>query len=440
MGNKVIVIGGGLAGCEASYQLAKRGYEVDLYEMKPEKMSSAHHAKTLAEIVCSNSFKSKLLTTSSGMLKAELELLGSIILNVANECSVPAGSALAVDRDEFTIKMDEIIHSMPNINVICSEIAEIPLDSDVIIATGPLTSDALANNLEQLLGEKSLSFFDASAPIVSEESLDDDFYFTLDRYGKGESDYINCPLTKDEYDNFVKELTTAKRIELHEFENTDVFDGCMPIEIMASRGLESLRYGPMRPVGLIDPKTGKRPYAVVQLRKENTKGELYNIVGFQTNLTFGEQKRVFSLIPALKNAEFLKYGVMHRNTFICAPKFLCEDFSLKNHRNIFIAGQLSGVEGYMESTMSGLISALGMIAFKKHLQFKPFGDKTMIGALCKYLVSASEKDFQPMNSNFGLLNPLDELVKDKIKRKEAYSLRGINELKNYLLTEGKKWL
>ena len=433
----VTVVGGGLAGCEAAYQLAKAGFEVYLYDMKPTKKSPAHHANTLCEIVCSNSLKSNLLSTASGVLKKELEILDSIVLKTAQACAVPAGSALAVDRELFTQKMDKIIKNNPKIHFFNKEIAEIP-QGDVIIATGPLTSNVLAQTLHAYLGETPLSFYDASAPIVTEESLLPAHYFTTDRYQKGESDYINCPLTKEEYENFVQELTHAQRVQLHAFETADVFEGCMPIEIMADRGTESLRFGPMRPVGLIDPKTNKRPYAVLQLRKEHATGGCYNLVGCQTNLTFPEQKRVFSLIPALKQAEFVKYGVMHRNTFICAPKVLQNDFSLKKNPSIFIAGQLSGVEGYMESTMSGLIAALGMVAHKKNLPWKPISEYTITGALISYITKASQENFQPMNANFGILPALENAQKNKNERKLQYAERAIRAMQQW--REEQTWL
>lgn len=428
--NFVTVIGGGLAGCEAAYQLAKAGFDVHLYDMKPYKKSPAHHANTLCEIVCSNSLKSDLLSTASGVLKAELEILDSIVLKTARQCAVPAGSALAVDRELFTQKMDEIIKNNPKIHFFSEEIAEIP-QGDVVIATGPLTSETFAKNLYTYLGENPLAFYDASAPIVTEESLLPEFYFTTSRYQKGESDYINCPLNKEEYENFVQQLVNAQRVQLHEFETTDVFEGCMPIEVMAQRGPESLRFGPMRPVGLIDPATGKRPYAVLQLRKEHATGGCYNLVGCQTNLTFPEQKRVFSLIPALKNAEFVKFGVMHRNTFVCAPKLLQSNFSLRKNAQISIAGQLSGVEGYMESTMSGLIAALGVIARKKNLQWQPISAYTITGALISYITNPSHENFQPMNANFGILPELENAQKNKNERKLQYAQRAITAMQQW---------
>lgn len=423
---KVRVIGGGLAGSEASYQLAKRGYEVELYEMKPHKFSPAHHNDNLAEVVCSNSFKSSLLSTASGALKAELNILDCLLLKVAESCSVPAGSALAVDRELFSKAVTERLSEFDNIKIIREEVTDIDTSIPTIIATGPLTSDSMSQKIAGLLGEEGLYFFDASAPIVDAGTINMEKTFTTSRYQKGESDYINCPMDKDTYYSFIEELTNAQRVELHDFEGTEVFEGCMPVEVMASRGKDTLRYGPLRPVGLLD-NDGKRPFAVVQLRRENLEGALYNLVGFQTNLTYPEQKRVFSMIPALANAEFVKYGVMHRNTYINAPKHLNCDFSLKKHDNIFFAGQISGVEGYVESIMSGLIAGISMARKLEGKEKIHFNNLTITGALCNY-ISTENVDFQPMNANFGILTPLDELVKDKQKRKEAYSKRAIEEM------------
>ena len=421
---EAIVIGGGLAGCEACYQLAKRGIFVVLYEMKPVKFSPAHKSKALAEVVCSNSFKSAEKGSASGILKAEMENLDSLILKVAKKTSVPAGGALAVDRDAFSNMVTKEIEALKNVKIVREEATSFNLEN-TIIATGPLSSDAISAKIKELLGEDNLHFYDASAPIVDGASIDYSKSFSGARYNKGESDYLNLPLNKEEYETFVSELVSAKRVELHDFEKSEIFEGCMPIEVMAQRGKDSLRFGPMRPVGLTD-ENGKRPYACVQLRKENTDGSLYNLVGFQTNLTFGEQKRVFSLIPALKNAQFIKLGVMHRNSYINAPKYLNEDFSLKNHPLLYIAGQLSGVEGYMESTMSGLIAG---ISLANKLNGKPvleFSAKTMIGAITSYLTTPNV-NFQPMNANLGILSPLEERYKDKQAKKEAYYNRAMGE-------------
>ncbi len=422
----VTIIGGGLAGCEAAYQLSKRGVAVTLYEMKPIKFSPAHHQQTLAEIVCSNSLKSTDLKTASGLLKAEMEHFDSLIIRLAKQCAVPAGGALAVDRDKFSALVDKTIRALKNVTVVTKEVSKFAPEN-TIIATGPLTSDALSQTLSAFLGEDNLHFFDASAPIIDGATIDMAKAFTAARYDKGESDYINCPLNKDEYDAFVDALVLAERAKLHEFEKAEIFEGCMPIEVMAARGKDSLRFGPLRPVGLRD-ESGKRPYAVVQLRKENTEGSLYNLVGFQTNLTFGEQKRVFSLIPALHQAEFIKYGVMHRNSFINAPKFLNKDFSVKGHDTLFIAGQLSGVEGYVESAMSGLVAGISLANKLNGRAPLNLSTKTMIGAITTYLVTPNV-NFQPMNANFGILAPLESDIRDKQQRKLEYSLRAMRELK-----------
>ena len=428
--NRVNVIGLGLAGSEAVYQLAKRGILVDAYEMKPTKFSPAHESENFAEIVCSNSFKSDDLSTASGCLKAEMRELDSLILKCAEKTKVPAGSALAIDRDKFSALVTEEIKNLKNVTIHNEEVTKIDLNVPTIIATGPLTSDALSTEIIKFLGEDNLHFFDASAPIVDGSTINKDKTFTAGRYGKGESDYINCPMNKEEYYTFIDELLSAEKVELHSFEKKEIFDGCMPVEVMASRGRDTLRFGPLRPVGLLD-NDGNRPYAVVQLRKESTENELYNIVGFQTNLKFGEQKRVFSLIPALADAEFVKYGVMHRNSYICAPKYLNSDFSVKGYDNLYIAGQLSGVEGYMESTASGLIAGMALAnkILGKTIAMLP--KTTIIGAVVNYLTTASEKDFQPMNANFGILPPLDEKIKDKALKKLAYSKRAINDIKQY---------
>ena len=426
----VNVIGLGLAGSEAVYQLSKRNILVDAYEMKPTKFSPAHTKDTFAEIVCSNSFKSDLLSTASGCLKAELRELDCFILKCAEKAKVPAGSALAVDRDKFSEIVTNELMKLKGVTIHREEVTKIDLSKPTIIATGPLTSDALSKDLQNILGDENLHFFDASAPIIDGETIDKTKSFTAGRYGKGESDYINLPMNKEEYYRFVEALQTAEKAELHEFEKKEIFDGCMPIEVMASRGVDTLRFGPLRPVGLRDNE-GNKPFAVVQLRRESTEGELYNIVGFQTNLKWGEQKRVFSMIPALTDAEFIKYGVMHRNSYICSPKHLNKDFSLKNNPLVFIAGQLSGVEGYMESTASGLIAGIAM-SYKiqgKTLAILP--KTTIIGAITTYLVSADAENFQPMNANFGILPPLDVIIKDKSLKKQEYSKRAIRDLIQY---------
>lgn len=430
----VNIIGGGLAGCEATYQLSKRGIAVRLYEQKPIKFSPAHSNVNMAEIVCSNSLKSKDLSTASGTLKAELEQLDSLLLKIAQQTSVPAGSALAVDREKFAEAVTNYISKLPNVEIIYQEVESINPNEINIIATGPLTSGKLADSISELLGESdNLYFFDASAPIVSGDSLDYSKIFTAGRYGKGDSDYLNCPLTKEEYYQFITELVNAQKVELKSFENVKVFEGCMPIELMAARGVDTLRFGPLKPVGLVDLE-GRRPFAVVQLRKESNTNNLYNLVGFQTNLLFGEQKRVFSMIPALKNAEFVKYGVMHRNTYLCAPKYLTNNFALKSNSNIYFAGQISGVEGYVESIASGLIAAISVynkITNKEQIEWP---SDTIIGALTNYLSTASTTNFQPMNANFGILPPLENNIKDKKERKLAYAKRAIESIKKIAVT------
>ena len=427
---RVNVIGCGLAGAEATYQLSKRGINVDVFEMKPTKFSPAHSSSNFAEIVCSNSFKSEDLGTASGCLKEEMRAFDSLILKVADKVKVPAGTALAVDREKFSELVTKEIESLENVTIHREEVTKIDLSKPTIIATGPLTSEDLSNEIARLIGSENLHFFDASAPIIDSETLDLSKTFTAGRYGKGESDYINCPMNKDEYYSFIHELVSAERVELHSFEKSEIFEGCMPVEVMASRGEDTLRFGPLRPVGLrLDD--GTKPYAVVQLRKESNTNSLYNIVGFQTNLKFGEQKRVFSMIPALANADFVKYGVMHRNSYICAPKHLNFDFSVKGFENLYIAGQLSGVEGYMESTMSGLIASISLASKLQGKTFEPLPKTTIIGAICSYLTTASSDNFQPMNANFGILPELDEKIKDKSLRKLAYSQRSIDEIKKY---------
>lgn len=436
MKNYINVIGGGLAGCEAAYQIAKKGIKVKLYEMKPEKFSPAHSNDNLAEIVCSNSFKSNLLTNACGLLKEELRKMDSLLIKCADKVSVPAGQALAVDREQFSNLVTEKIKSNPNIQVINKEVKDIEDDTITIIATGPLTSENMSKKILELTGENELYFYDAAAPIVLKDSINFDIAFYGDRYSqekkKDESlenwkkrqnkeakDYINLPMNKEEYEKFCKELINAQIVTLHDFEKREIFEGCMPIEIMAKRGIDTLRYGPLKPVGFDDPRIGKRPYALVQLRQDNAEGTIYNIVGFQTNLKFGEQKRVFSLIPGLENAEFVKYGVMHRNTYINSSKLLDETYKLKGNNNIFFAGQISGVEGYVESISSGLVAGLNAVAlYNKILQRDEeskkiiFPKETVIGALAKYISTPNEK-FQPMNANFGILPELEEQIKDK---------------------------
>ena len=424
----VNVIGAGLAGCEAAYQLAKRGIKVKLYEMKPKKFSPAHSDENLAEIVCSNSFKSNLKTNACGLLKEELRMLGSLLIRVADEVKVPAGQALAVDRELFSKKVTEEIEKNENIEIIREEVTKINEDEYTIIATGPLTSDVLYEEIQKLIKEDSLHFYDAAAPIIEKDSINMNIAFYGDRYGKGDSSYINLPMNESEYKDFYNNLINAEVVTLHDFEKREIFEGCMPVEVMAKRGEDTLRYGPLKPVGFTDPRTGKRPYAIVQLRQDNAIGTLYNMVGFQTNLKYGEQKRVFSKIPGLENAEFVKYGVMHRNTFINSTKLLDETYCMKNKENIYFAGQITGVEGYVESIASGLVSAINLANKIQGKEKLIFDKENMIGALSKYISTENDK-FQPMNTNFGILPPLEKRIKDKMERYEKMSERSINILK-----------
>ena len=424
----VNVIGAGLAGCEAAYQLAKRGIKVKLYEMKPKKFSPAHSDENLAEIVCSNSFKSNLKTNACGLLKEELRMLGSLLIRVADEVRVPAGQALAVDRELFSKKVTEEIEKNENIEIIREEVTKINEDEYTIIATGPLTSDVLYEEIQKLIKEDSLHFYDAAAPIIEKDSINMNIAFYGDRYGKGDSSYINLPMNESEYKDFYNNLINAEVVTLHDFEKREIFEGCMPVEVMAKRGEDTLRYGPLKPVGFTDPRTGKRPYAIVQLRQDNAVGTLYNMVGFQTNLKYGEQKRVFSKIPGLENAEFVKYGVMHRNTFINSTKLLDETYCMKNKENIYFAGQITGVEGYVESIASGLVSAINLANKIQGKEKLIFDKENMIGALSKYISTENDK-FQPMNANFGILPPLEKRIKDKMERYEKMSERSINILK-----------
>ncbi len=426
----VAIIGAGLAGSEAALTLASLGHKVTLYEAKPITMSAAHHSCDYAEIVCSNSFKSDDPYSASGLLKTELRILGSKLLKIADAVKVPAGGALAVNREAFSSKVTALIENEPNIVVKNELVSKIDLSMPHIICTGPLTLEPFASFLNEIFG-KSLYFYDAAAPIISADSIDYSRVFDAGRYDQN-SDYINCTLTKDEYYTFVRELITAQRALAKDFEKNEIFEGCMPIEIMAMRGADTLRFGPLKPVGMIDPKTGETPFAVVQLRKENEEGTMLNMVGFQTNLKFGEQKRVFGLIPALKNAEFLRYGVMHRNMFINAPSTIDRHFMLKDHPGCFIAGQLSGVEGYVESIGSGLVAALNMDRFLCGKEPIALTRDTMLGALGIYL-ETHFYDFQPMNANFGLLSPLSKHIHDKAERKRELcerALRILKELKN----------
>ena len=430
----VTVIGAGLAGCEAAWQAAKGGAKVVLYEMKPEKYTPAHKYSGMAELVCSNSLRSAQVTNAVGLLKEELRRLGSLIMEAADATAVPAGSALAVDRTAFSDYITEKIRSNPNIEVVNKEITEIP-EGITVIATGPLTSDGMAEKISELIGVGYLSFFDAAAPIVSADSIDHDIVYAASRYGKGEASYLNCPMSREEYDAFYQELINAEEAALHDFdknaEGLKVFEGCMPVEVMAKRGVDTLRYGPLKPVGLPDPKTGEEPWAVVQLRRENVEGTMYNLVGFQTHLTFPEQRRVFGMIPGLKNAEFLRYGVMHRNTYLNSPLLLNSDYSLRTNENLFFAGQMTGVEGYIESASSGWVAGMSAVSKAKGGEAVILPRKTMIGALASYVSDPNITDFQPMNANFGLMPPI-RVKGGKSKRAEVHSATALAELEEFL--------
>lgn len=427
MNNRITVLGAGLAGVEAANQIAKQGLLVDLYEMKPIKKSPAHKNDNFAELVCSNSLKAARVDSAAGLLKEEMRLLGSICLESADKAQVAAGGALAVDREIFSSLITEKIKSNPNITV-HNEIVEKISDGVTVVATGPLTDELLADNIRDITGSEHLSFYDAAAPIVTADSIDFSKAFFASRYGKGDGeDYINCPMNREEYDNFHSALISAESAITHEF---DVYEGCMPVEVLAKRGEDSIRFGPLKPVGLRDPRTGHRPWAVVQLRRENASGTMYNLVGFQTNLKFGEQKRVFSLIPGLENAEFVRYGVMHRNTFINSPKLLNKNLSLRKRNDIFFAGQLSGVEGYMESAASGIVAGINAVRFLKGEDPLVLPSFTMIGALLNFITDTSVENFQPMGANFGIIPPLETHIRDKRERYAALSSRSLEWYKN----------
>ena len=453
MNDFITVVGGGLAGSEATYQIAKRGIKVRLYEMKPNSFSPAHSNNNLAEIVCSNSFKSNLHTNACGLLKEELRNLDSLLIKVADETAVPAGQALAVDREVFSKKVTEALENMKNVEIIRQEVGKdglsiesIAKDGIVIIATGPLTSDALSKQILELTGEDDLHFYDAAAPIIFKDSIDMNIAFYGNRYEQerakdedveewkakqkndGDASYINLPMNKEEYEHFWNELVNAEVVELHQFEKREIFEGCMPVEVMAKRGIDTLRYGPLKPMGFTDPRTGYRPYALVQLRQDNKDATIYNIVGFQTNLKFGEQKRVFSMIPGLENAEFAKYGVMHRNTFINSTKLLDRTYQLKKNQNIYFAGQITGVEGYVESISSGLVAGINAVKQLKQEEKIEFSEYTMIGALAQYISTSNEK-FQPMNANYGILPELEgKKISDKKLKYGKLSDRALEKL------------
>ena len=422
---EVSVIGAGLAGSECAWQLAQRGIQVTLYEMKPEKRTPAHHTDAFAELCCSNSLRGAGLENAVGLLKEELRQLGSLILSCADETRVEAGGALAVDRHGFANLVTERIRSHPNITVIPGEVTAIP-EGEVVVASGPLTSDALAETLEKLLGEGcGLHFYDAAAPLVSAASVDMESAWFGSRYDKGTADYVNCPMTEEEYTAFWEALTTAQEAEVHGFEDSQVFEGCMPVEVMARRGRDTLRYGPLKPRGLKDPKTGREPYAVVQLRRDNAQGSIYNLVGFQTHLRFPEQKRVFSMIPALRDAEYLRYGVMHRNTFLDSPRYLNRYYQLKSEPRIAFAGQMTGVEGYVESAASGFLAGIELARRLRGMEPIDFPQETAIGALGLYVSNGSIGNFQPMNVNFGIIPPLDHRVKGKRNKNAELSARSL---------------
>lgn len=453
MNDFITVVGGGLAGSEATYQIAKRGIKVRLYEMKPNNFSPAHSNNNLAEIVCSNSFKSNLHTNACGLLKEELRNLDSLLIKVADETAVPAGQALAVDREVFSKKVTEALENMKNVEIIRQEVGKdglsiesIAKDGIVIIATGPLTSDALSKQILELTGEDDLHFYDAAAPIIFKDSIDMNIAFYGNRYEQerakdedveewkakqkndGDASYINLPMNKEEYEHFWNELVNAEVVELHQFEKREIFEGCMPVEVMAKRGIDTLRYGPLKPMGFTDPRTGYRPYALVQLRQDNKDATIYNIVGFQTNLKFGEQKRVFSMIPGLENAEFAKYGVMHRNTFINSTKLLDRTYQLKKNKNIYFAGQITGVEGYVESISSGLVAGINAVKQLRQEEKVEFSEYTMIGALAQYISTPNEK-FQPMNANYGILPELEgKKISDKKLKYGKLSDRALEKL------------
>lgn len=430
--NTVTVLGAGLAGSECAWQLAKRGIHVRLVEMRPLKSSPVHVSGEFAELVCSNSLRSDELTNAVGLLKAEMRKMGSLIMESADKNAVAAGGALAVDRTGFSEYITRALEEHPNVEIIRAEAEEIP-EGEVVVATGPLSSDAIADVIMKLCPDSDLHFYDAVAPIVTLESVDMDSAFFASRYGKGTADYVNCPMNKDEYLAFWKELTAAKEAAVHGFDDSGVFEGCMPVEVMARRGVETLRYGPMKPVGLIDPRTGVENYAVVQLRKDNADGTLYNIVGFQTHLTWGEQKRVFSMIPALKNAEFVRYGVMHRNTFLNSPKLLDRYYRLRSDERISFAGQITGVEGYVESAASGMLVGIETAARLLSLPPVDFPQETAIGALGLYISGGSVGEFQPMNINFGIISPLGCRVKGKRNKNAEISKRSL-EIIDKLMT------
>ncbi|PKJ57584.1 FADH(2)-oxidizing methylenetetrahydrofolate--tRNA-(uracil(54)-C(5))-methyltransferase TrmFO [Bacillus sp. SN10] len=427
----VNVIGAGLAGSEAAYQIAKRGVQVRLYEMRPVRQTPAHHTDKFAELVCSNSLRANTLTNAVGVIKEEMRLMDSVIIRAADECSVPAGGALAVDRHEFAAKVTEYVKNHPNVTVVNEELTEIP-EGPTVIATGPLTSPDLAAQLKELTGEDYFYFYDAAAPIVEKDSIDMNKVYLKSRYDKGEAAYLNCPMTEEEFDRFYEALIAAETVPLKEFEKEIFFEGCMPVEVMASRGRQTLVFGPMKPVGLEDPKTGKTPYAVVQLRQDDAAGTLYNIVGFQTHLKWGPQKEVLQLIPGLENAEIVRYGVMHRNTFINSPNLLRPTYQYKQRDDLFFAGQMTGVEGYVESAASGLLAGINAARLVKGEEPVVLPPVTAMGSMANYITATNAKNFQPMNANFGLFAPLEKKIKKKAERNEAYATRALETIRNFV--------
>lgn len=432
----VTVVGAGLAGVEAAWQIANAGYRVRLHEMKPVKFSPAHKSAGFAELICSNSLKAARIDSAAGLLKEEMRRMGSLLTECAEASKVPAGGALAVNRDIFSEMATQKIRSHPNIEIVTGEVTDIPNEGITVIASGPLTSDTLAEKIVSLCGG-ALSFFDAAAPIVTKESLDMEHCFTASRYDKGDDDYINCPMNKEEYEAFYEALISAERAPIHDFDvmNPKVYEGCMPIEVMAQRGHDTIRFGPLKPVGLRDPRTGHRPWAVVQLRTENAEKTLFNLVGFQTNLKFPEQKRVFGLIPGLRNAEFVRYGVMHRNTFLDSPKLLNADFSMRKRPELFFAGQMTGVEGYMESAASGMLAGMNAVRRLEGRSPLILPVTTMMGVLAEHAAHSESKDFQPMGANFGIFPPIEPHIRDKRTRYAAFAQRALRDLEDYLQEE-----
>ncbi len=431
MKDYVIVIGAGLAGSEAAWQLAKRGIKVKLYEMRPVNSTPAHHTEKFGELVCSNSLRSNQLENAVGLLKEEMRRLGSLIMECADNNALPAGGALAVDREGFSQEITDKITGHPNVEIVREEISEIPQDEYVIIATGPLTSEKLSESIARFMNSEYFYFYDAAAPIITYESIDKDKVFKASRYDRGESDYINCPMTEEEYLKFYNELVKAEVVPIKSFEKEIVFEGCMPVETMAKRGIQTLLFGPLKPVGLIDPRSEKQPYAVVQLRQDNKEGTLYNIVGFQTHLKWGEQKRVFSMIPGLENSEFVRYGVMHRNTFINSPKVMRPTLQYRDCDKLFFAGQLTGVEGYVESASSGLIAGINMARVFNNMEPRVFPETTAHGALCHYITDRTIKGFQPMNVNFGIFPQPEYRIKNKKDKSSYYAERALADLEKF---------